>query len=254
MKSTILVLIMLLLSPLAFAGPRYVGNGGDTYSLQFQVYAEKLNKYLQNSNIEGLNVILLRDAISSTKVESTNQKLILNGIPKDAINYPAEKRIIFNSNRWIGFTEDEKLSLVLHEYLGLIGLEDAKYTYSKLILKDMTTVQRIRQGGDSMWQICQDDTLVVNLYEHRAEVEATPTGAIQHRTTNITMIYGGWVLIGELRDASTGNVTLRHTNGSYSGMVSIISNGRLTLTGTLKLAGYEEQLNMTMLCAEKYRR
>jgi hypothetical protein len=257
MKAITTFLISLFISTSVFAGPRIVGNGGDTFALQFLTYADKVYKYLDNSNISGLDVAALGKAIATAKVESTDKKLQLNGIPKDAINYPSERRIVFNRDRWTSFIEDERLALVLHEYLGLIGLEDASYTYSKLILKDMVTVTRIRHGSDSKWMLCQDDYTIVNFFERRGDVKETPNGVVQYRGIDLTMIYGNWVLIGSLEydDTMSGPILLKSAKspGTFNGNIAMV-NDRLTMVGVLNLANYIQELNITLDCTEKYRR
>ncbi len=237
----------------AHGGPRVIGNGGDTYALQFVTFAQNILLYLQNSNIKGLDTEALSQVIEKTHVESTTKELKLNGLEKDAINYPSENRIIFNRTRWTAMVMDERLALVLHEYLGLLGVEDASYKYSRLLLKDMTTIERIRRGSDSSWYLCQDDYLIINTFEHRDGFDT--------RATNITLIFGGWVLEGELVDVKAGSVVLKSApgDGSFVGDVKIWFEGhgedrqRITLIGILKVFDNLIQVNKTLKCQEKYR-
>ena len=144
------VLIFLLLLPLTSLATKVVGNGGDLYAIEFVDTAEEVYQYLQETGFDSINAIDLRTAISDTKVESTDKKLILNGTVKDAINYPALKKIIFNRLRWTNMTDKERAVLVLHEYLGLLGLENASYKYSKKLLAKMAFNRWTKNLKDSI--------------------------------------------------------------------------------------------------------
>lgn len=132
----ILCIILVLMPAFSFAGPRVIGGGGDAYALQFVAVAQKLVDRFQEYPMEGIQVEDLKAAVESTVVESTDQLLTLNGVPKDAINYPATQKIIFNRARWVAISEKEKEALVLHEYLGILEVENGDYKISKGILKD----------------------------------------------------------------------------------------------------------------------
>jgi len=255
MKQILLPFLALTLAfSSASAGPRIIGNGGDVHALQFIVFAQRVLLYLQNSEIEGVDAVALEKIIESAKVESTNRTLTLNGMPKDALNFPSEQKIVFNRQRWSSMLSEERLALVLHEYLGLLGVEQANYEHSKLLLKDMMTIQRIRPGSDSTWILCQDDGLVVNVLEYR--------NGPDQRTTNITLLLGGWVLEGQLDGGDSGPVVLREKagKGSFVGDVSIFYNPKndeehkLTLAGVMTLFNSVIQVDKAMKCQSKYGR
>lgn len=251
MKNLLVFFTLLLLSQNLHAGPRVIGNGGDVYALQFVSYANKILLYLQNSQVEGLDIKTLSKAIESAKVESTTKDLKLNGMDKDAINYPTQNRIVFNQKRWSSMLNDERLALVLHEYLGLIGKEDANYQFSKLVLKDMTTISRVRPGSDSSWLLCQDDSLVMNVYEHRQKEDT--------RRMDLVLLWGGWAFQGFLDDELSGPVELKPVrgNGDFTGDVSLKfdsggDQNRLSIQGLLTVNGRSIKVNSTLPCAEKF--
>lgn len=135
MTKTILVLA-LMLCPLV-AGARVgndQGNGGDMYAAEFVNIAWKVANFLRNSQITEVNVDKFEQTVRRTKVESTTRPLSLNHLPKDAINYPRQSRIVFNRGRWKAMDNGERPVLVLHEYLGLMGVEGASYDYSRRLL------------------------------------------------------------------------------------------------------------------------
>lgn len=252
MKNILFLFTMLCVSLGTYAGPRVIGNGGDIYALQFISYADKILLYLQNSNVKELDLQALAKVIETAVVESRMEPLKLRGFDKDAINYPLENRIIFNSKRWSSMINEERLALVLHEYLGLLGKEDANYSYSKLLLKDMTTVTRIRKGSDSLWVVCQDDYLLINTYEHRS--------GPAKRSFDLTLVFGGWLFIGSIEDETSGPIVLKALSNHDSSFVGdvkmsydwINQNHRLTIQGVLNLHDIAVQLNSTLSCSEKF--
>lgn len=129
-----------LLLSLFFAFPSYatkiIGNGGDVYALEFVEYAGFIHRHIEHKSMRNLNPAQFIKAVDETKVESTDAKLLLNNIPKDAINYPSARRIIFNRIRWSSMSEAERATLVFHEYLGIMGIDDSRYQISKSLLED----------------------------------------------------------------------------------------------------------------------
>lgn len=248
MKKNLLIItwILLLNSLSAVAGVKEVGNGGDVYALQFIAMAEKALLYLQNSESPDVNLTDLSAAIEATKVESTIQVLILQGVKKDALNFPGERRIIFNSQRWASMVTEEKLALVLHEYLGILRIEDASYKISKKLLSEVKSFALTQRGSDSTWLLCHSDSLVVNAFEHRVDYDK--------RATNFTLLFGGYVLEGHIIDDLAGPVVLTDKNGKskFSGNteIDLISN-TMFLQGSLNLNGHIIQVETTLKCEEK---
>src|SRR5690606_13415200 len=94
------------------------------------------SEYLRAAGITDVNIDNLNKSILTTKVESTNKELMLDGKPKDAINYPNEKEIEFNRARWDAMTSKSRAILVLHEYLGILRIPDIGYSVSLSALKN----------------------------------------------------------------------------------------------------------------------
>lgn len=75
----------------------------------------------------------LSEKIRSALVESTDDQLFLDGVRKDAINYPDIEKIIFNRKGWAtAANERTRMLFVLHEYLGLLRINDSRYSVSDL--------------------------------------------------------------------------------------------------------------------------
>lgn len=130
----LLTLMSLILATSSASATKIVGNGGDVAALEFVAVANEVYEYLVRRDVQDIKLPELRRSILQAKVESTDKKLSLDGVPKDAINYPSENRIIFNRIRWNEMSEAQKPALVLHEYLGLIQVNDASYKYSHQVL------------------------------------------------------------------------------------------------------------------------
>jgi hypothetical protein len=244
----LLCLLFISLIPFStFAGPRVIGGGGDVYALQFVAIADKIVAHFQNAPVEGIQIEDLKAAVDTVVVESTDKILVLNKVPKDAINYPETKQIIFNRDRWNQIADEDKPALVLHEYLGILKIEDASYKYSKSILGDFNLYTGVNTGSDSAWYLCADDHLVVNFFEHRAGADT--------RATDITLIFGGYTFLGSLGDNISGPVVLKdpdHKGASFIGKADIdFRKDTFKIKGVLNLLGAVVQVDTTLNCKEK---
>lgn len=150
MKNLRLILFLLLLVPATGHATKIVGNGGDTYAIEFVSTAEEVHKYLQASVAGIVDAKTFGAAVLNTKVESTDGKLVLDGAVKDAINYPSLRRIVFSRGRWTNMTDHERAVLVLHEYLGILQIKDASYQRSKKILANMNFNRAVVVLNDSI--------------------------------------------------------------------------------------------------------
>lgn len=117
---------------------KIVGNGGDRRAIEFVDIGTNVLNTLFRNRVPEINTDLLTQAIELTKIESTDEALFLNGIPKDAINYPKEKTILFNRAAWDRQSDYlSRATFVLHEYLGIMGSDDSGYKISKIILRGL---------------------------------------------------------------------------------------------------------------------
>ncbi len=101
MKHIFLFLIIVFLNTFASASGVTIGNGGDRRALEFVDIAMNVLGVLRNNPLPQVDLERLNKAVmQEAQVESTDEELFLNGMPKDAINYPQEKRIVFNRTAW----------------------------------------------------------------------------------------------------------------------------------------------------------
>jgi hypothetical protein len=114
------------------------GNGGDEYSKQFIELGIDILESLVQQPLPGVNNEQLMAAIQNTKVNSVAEELILNGHVVDAINYPFRNppQIVLSRLSWdrlSGLQEHRRAFLVLHEYLGIMGVDDSRYQISGML-------------------------------------------------------------------------------------------------------------------------
>ena len=139
MKIYVILFTLLFCTPGAQAAGHVVGNGGDEYAQTFTRIGADVWQWLRDhgraENIP-LPCELLLGGTPAVHVESTHQALFLHGAPKDALNFPALRKIMINRAAWDRITSlSARRALVLHEYLGLFGVDDHDYRYSNLIYK-----------------------------------------------------------------------------------------------------------------------
>lgn len=78
------------------------------------------------------------EVVKTTTIEFTEDKLISpEGIEVDALNYPTKKLIRVNWDRWFRYrwTMDNRTQLAIHEYLGILKIDDSKYFWSQFLIK-----------------------------------------------------------------------------------------------------------------------
>jgi hypothetical protein len=138
--------IMSLFFTNSYAGDG-VGNGGDGLAAEFILTAKDAFRILKNKpeSAQYLDLDKLSMAIANTKVSSSKEPLILNGIEVDAINYPRRQLIVINRARWLDLRHSNRtltrFNLVVHEYLGIMGIDDHQYNISESIVKIMNPSQ-----------------------------------------------------------------------------------------------------------------
>jgi hypothetical protein len=141
-KQVFLVLLnccCLLFSRASWAGVEH-GNAGDAFAAEFILTARDLVQRMQpNQSVirQWVDISRLSGAILATKVR-TEENLKLGGRTVDAVNIPAENLILVNRDRWREYRSaietKARLTLVLHEYLGVIGEEDSQFQISGRII------------------------------------------------------------------------------------------------------------------------
>jgi len=139
------VFFVLIFASSVHAGGEHSG-GGEYRGLQFKGIGYALVDLLRGAKnvpneIARLNFNRLKRTIDETGVECTDELLrpspngkIVPTLIKDALNTPSRKVIRFNLDSWDMIPEgSRRTALVLHEYLGVMGVEDSDYRVSRHI-------------------------------------------------------------------------------------------------------------------------
>lgn len=141
-KPSALIATVFMIGSAAF-GPaalasKEVGNGGDQIAIEFVDLATSVLSYLKQVRPPQIDLARLEKAISTVLVESTDEALVLRGAVKDAINFPEEAKILVNRSAWAKRNNDRtRAVLALHEYLGILGVDDTAYRVSSIALNGL---------------------------------------------------------------------------------------------------------------------
>jgi len=143
MKKFIFISLMIF-TQISFAQIDRKGNGGDAVSLEFKAMGQAVTDAIIDKGIvftSGVSVKTLQDTIRRADVRSVSTELYLDGVRKDAINYPYENRIDISLTQWSYMTEKVKYQLVIHEALGLLSINDADYARSNSLINAVSSDQ-----------------------------------------------------------------------------------------------------------------
>lgn len=159
-----IVLIMIAFTNVAAnagLGSEGVG-GGDAYSLEFIRMANRIRILIEvelKDKFDEIEISILKKAIQETEVITVSEELYLNGVVKDALNYPSEKRILVNRSRLERTMKDRNSfrSLVFHEYLGIISVSDKNY-YLSIRLAELLEIERDKDFFKVQSSIICDET------------------------------------------------------------------------------------------------
>jgi hypothetical protein len=116
------------------------GNAGDAFSAEFLFSARDVLQRLEILERSGerlTDTSKLRSAIETTKVVSQD-RVYLDGLERDAVNYPAQNLIILGRERWKALRAPSetraRLILVAHEFLWIMGVDDTNFAQSQKIM------------------------------------------------------------------------------------------------------------------------
>ena len=140
-----------LLTLLAFVAPHVAsarvggdhGNPGNTVVREFTLTAQDVfnrMKLLPSSELVGIDMNKLQGAILNVEVESRDVPLTdpEDGEEKPAMNFPSRNKIVVSTTWWSRLRRAEetenRLSIVLHEYLGIIGVEYKDFNITNRII------------------------------------------------------------------------------------------------------------------------
>lgn len=144
MKKLLLLLLSLICAQAHAVGWDH-GNAGDSYAAEFIMTAKDLVvhlKTLPGTEIKEFNLTLLVGAIETTTVRSEDNLIYKDGREVEAINDPDQKLIVVNRNIWRTHRADvetiHRYTFVLHEYLGIMRVNDEQYKVSGRLVALLT--------------------------------------------------------------------------------------------------------------------
>jgi hypothetical protein len=197
-------------SSVTFAGTE-TGNGGDGYAAEFILMGKKaveILKAISLKEVEGVNVLHLSGVILSTEVHSRDA-LYLNGQEVDAINYPNKQLIELNRSRWEKIRNEDqtiaRYTLVIHEYLYLMQINDSQYQVSQKLIQAMSPskfstngwwapmnpVNYLEMYMDNVGgSTCSMSNIDFNLNKNEETKLATYTCGLHQRNIKITKSFG----------------------------------------------------------------
>jgi hypothetical protein len=150
----ILLICSMLLSLEGLAG-NSVLNGGDSVSIEFVAIARIALADLTLENLSGPNqetAMQIKAQIDQIKVYSQDRTFLTDGQEVDAINEPQAKKITVGRFRWSIQKNHmrQRLQLVLHEYIGVLGYDDNNYVLSQPLLEALKpeTIAKVTSQRD----------------------------------------------------------------------------------------------------------
>lgn len=143
-----LVTLALTVGSIAKAGD-WSSGGGDTTAQEFATLGYDIYRYFtwiddQRRAEYGIRSLYsYQQTLQETKVRS-EEHVFLDGKEVDAINTPDRKEIVVNRSRWSAIqNEKDRAPLVLHEYLGILRVDDTHYQHSHLLVGSYTPVGKL---------------------------------------------------------------------------------------------------------------
>lgn len=113
-------------------------NGGDGIVSEFFDIARKIQTAMVEQNYQKVDAKLLAKTISTAKIYS-EEHVFLGENEVSAINTPALQEIRVSRTRWKASADmpKTKFVLVLHEFLGLMGVEDRTFNISNQVFQEL---------------------------------------------------------------------------------------------------------------------
>jgi hypothetical protein len=146
--SILAILVSLVLGQSAHAsgaGSTGTRGGGDAYVAEFMKLGYEIRDWIGAGTLQaGVSQSTFEMALTTTRVESTDEVLIVDGLHKDAVNEPGVRKITINRARWKTIASvAQKRAIVFHEYAGILGLGDSDYRLSSRLFGLVPSVRTV---------------------------------------------------------------------------------------------------------------
>jgi hypothetical protein len=153
---TILVSYVALASFAVLGGTMSGGGGGDGVAAEFMSIAHEVLEAVGGTVISktNINTDKLITSLEGVTVSSTTDDLVVDGVEKDAENWPDRNLIEINRPRWSGLSSKDRQRLVVHEIVSVNGYDDQDYSISDAIIAvasaPSNTFMDMHRGSDSV--------------------------------------------------------------------------------------------------------
>ena len=132
-RFVIITFVLGMLGPTLYAGGGKESGGGDAFAQEFASLGRLIAKAIDAKRLalKHIDWDRFNYAVETTRI-ITAERVHFKGAEVDAKNYPKKHLIVLSRSRWRsyhGFFR-YKLSLVLHEYAGILGDSDTHYALS----------------------------------------------------------------------------------------------------------------------------
>lgn len=217
-KLLVTVLALLSFTAQAEHGGSEGTGGGDTEAQEFVTMAYELILWLKIHPVEGVDLNRLTEKIAISVVHSTEDLLEMNGLLVDAINEPnlVPPTITINRAAWKGLNvlEHRRRMLVLHEYLGLMKVDDTKYQISQKLDQAHVCSRSVsvREYLTQYFHVSCDRILPRDLQDMTKPVEMTINGGI---------FVGDFEYMNSVTDLSIINYDAEIPAGAFQGLSSL---------------------------------
>jgi hypothetical protein len=109
------------------------------------------------------------------------------------------------------------------------------------------SIPKAAHASDSEWLLCDDGSLALNLFEHRAADG-------MNREADLKLLLGDHLLLAVLKNVDSGPVNMKSPTvptDAFAGKITIdYAKNKVTLKGKLTLNGQASDLKTSLACKE----
>lgn len=195
------------------------GNGGNEIAMNFterayeaikQIKAQQSLLFQSNFAFDKINMEQLMKAVEVVDVFAVDYKLCANENDKNcpdeegfvAKNYPLMSEIHIDVDKWLKLSNEEKTLVALHEYLGILGVEESNYHVSSDLLATSTDELNYEHASCN-FTLIQKDGYKTTVYTATKDAQSFVTGGFLVPLVNsrlkTTMVLSGVITTGYLR-------------------------------------------------------
>jgi len=129
----VILCLFFLFSNFAFArAGNSSGGGGNSNAMEVVLIGKQIANYIEENQSEFPEVKAsdFRDVVTKTKIRIVSEKLFFEDELRDAVNFPEKFLIKINERNFDFLNNKGRISLVFHEYLAILKIDDSNYIIS----------------------------------------------------------------------------------------------------------------------------